>query len=55
LLPHLNKREKRRSAFIGAAIAMVTIPVLPSGLPVVLAGFGAVVGARARTKRQGQN
>ena len=55
LLPHLKKREKRKSALIGAAIAMVTIPVLPSGLPVVLAGFGAVVGARARTKKQGQN
>ncbi len=46
LVPHLKQRNKCKAALIGALVALVTIPILPSGLPVLLAAFGAVAMAR---------
>jgi 4-azaleucine resistance transporter AzlC len=40
LLPVLRDRDTRRVALLGAAIAVVTTPLLPAGLPVLLALTG---------------
>ncbi len=55
LLPHLKERDKRRSALIGAMVALITIPILPAGLPVLLAVSGALVSASAGTQTRGRN
>ena len=46
LVPHLKDRNKRRAAVIGAVVAVVTVPLLPAGFPVLLAALGAVVATR---------
>ena len=43
LLPHLSDRKKRLAALLGAAIAAISIPILPQGLPVLAAALGAVI------------
>ena len=43
LLPHVREKQKLRTAVLGAAIAVATIPFVPSGLPVLLAALSAVV------------
>lgn len=40
LLPSLRDRETRRVALLGAAVAVLTTPLLPAGLPVLLALVG---------------
>jgi len=40
VLPSLRDAATRRAALVGAAIALVTSPVLPAGLPVLLALIG---------------
>ena len=40
LLPALRDRETRRVALVGAAVAVLTTPLLPAGLPVLLALVG---------------
>ncbi|HLK02498.1 MAG TPA: AzlC family ABC transporter permease [Streptosporangiaceae bacterium] len=45
ILPKLSEHKTRNAALAGAAIALVTTPFLPAGLPVLLA-LGAVVLAR---------
>jgi 4-azaleucine resistance transporter AzlC len=40
LLPALRDRDTRRVALAGAAVAVLTTPVLPAGLPVLLALVG---------------
>lgn len=39
-LPALRERDKRLAALTGAAIALATVPLLPAGLPVLLALAG---------------
>jgi 4-azaleucine resistance transporter AzlC len=50
ILPAFRDREKRRAALAGAAIALVTTPVLPVGLPVLLALAGVLFAAGQREK-----
>ncbi len=40
ILPSLRRREPRRVAVVGAGVALATTPVLPAGLPVLLALSG---------------
>jgi 4-azaleucine resistance transporter AzlC len=40
VLPALRERDKRLAALTGAAIALATVPLLPAGLPVLLALAG---------------
>jgi 4-azaleucine resistance transporter AzlC len=40
LLPSLQDRDTRRVALLGAAVAVLTTPLLPAGLPVLLALVG---------------
>lgn len=40
VLPALRERDKRLAALTGAAIALATVPVLPAGLPELLALVG---------------
>jgi predicted branched-subunit amino acid permease len=40
LLPSLRDRDTRRVALLGAAVAVLTTPLLPAGLPVLLALVG---------------
>ncbi|SCG41020.1 4-azaleucine resistance probable transporter AzlC [Micromonospora echinaurantiaca] len=48
LLPSLRDRETRRMALAGAVLAVLTTPLLPAGLPVLLALAGpAVLAVRA--------
>ncbi len=51
LVPHLKQRNKCKAALIGALVALVTIPFLPTGLPVLLAAFGAVVMTRVDARK----
>ncbi|WP_428964380.1 AzlC family ABC transporter permease [Micromonospora fluostatini] len=43
LLPSLRDRDTRRVALVGAALAVLTTPFLPAGLPVLLALGGLLV------------
>ncbi|CAO5184768.1 branched chain amino acid efflux pump [Frankia sp. AiPs1] len=51
ILPALRDAPTRRGALAGAALAVGTAPVLPAGLPVVLAPLGLIAGLRGRTGR----
>jgi 4-azaleucine resistance transporter AzlC len=51
LLPHLSDRRKRLAALLGAVIAVISIPILPQGLPVLAAALGAVVAAGVGNKK----
>ncbi|HEU4424909.1 MAG TPA: AzlC family ABC transporter permease [Pilimelia sp.] len=52
LLPSLRDRDTRHVALAGAAVAVVTTPLLPAGLPVLLALTGlAVLALRPRRGR----
>lgn len=44
LLPSLRERRPRRAALAGAAIALASAPLLPAGLPVLLALAGVAAG-----------
>ncbi len=44
--PHLAKVGGRAAAVIGGCVALALSPLLPSGLPIVLASLGALVGLR---------
>lgn len=43
LLPSLRDRKTRRVALVGATLAVLTTPLLPAGLPVLLALAGVAV------------
>ncbi|MEV0397943.1 AzlC family ABC transporter permease [Polymorphospora rubra] len=43
ILPSLRDRDTRRVALLGALVAVVTTPLLPAGLPVLLALTGLAV------------
>ena len=51
LVPHLKDRNKRRAAVIGAVVALVTVPLLPAGFPVLLAALGALVATRIECRK----
>lgn len=44
--PHLEHRLGRRAAVGGAVIALVAIPFVPVGLPILCAGLAVLVGVR---------
>jgi 4-azaleucine resistance transporter AzlC len=46
VLPALRDAATRRAALLGAAIALATTPLLPAGVPVLLALLGLVAAAR---------
>jgi 4-azaleucine resistance transporter AzlC len=46
--PHIRSRDGRVSAIAGAVIALVTVPLLPAGAPIVVASLGAGVAILAR-------
>jgi 4-azaleucine resistance transporter AzlC len=48
IVPHLRRVEGRLAAALGAAIALVLVPVAPTGLPIVAASAAALVGLRRR-------
>jgi predicted branched-subunit amino acid permease len=43
LWPRLGNRDQRLIAVVGAAVAVVTAPLLPAGIPIVAAGSAVVV------------
>lgn len=59
LLPSLRDPETRRVALLGAGIAVLATPLLPAGLPVLLALAGlailALPAARAERRRTGED
>jgi len=54
IFPALRDRVTLRAALIGAAIALVTAPFLPAGLPVLLA-LAAVLSTLRQGKSKGKN
>jgi 4-azaleucine resistance transporter AzlC len=50
LWPRLAKLDQRRVALLGALIALVSVPLVPPGIPIVLASF-AVVASMVDTRR----
>jgi 4-azaleucine resistance transporter AzlC len=44
LWPRLVKLDQRLVAMLGALIALVCIPLVPPGIPIVLASFGVIAG-----------
>lgn len=51
LLPSLKDPGSRRAAAVGAVVALATTPFLPTGVPVLLALVGVLVGKVGRTDR----
>ena len=51
VLPALRERDKRLAALTGAAIALAAVPLLPTGLPVLLALAGLATLAIRHTPR----
>jgi 4-azaleucine resistance transporter AzlC len=51
LLPHIKERGKRRAAILGAGVALLTIPLVPSGVPVVLAASSAAIVSWGESRR----
>ncbi len=47
LAPQLNRPGARTAAVCGALLAIVLVPVVPVGLPVLAAVFGVAPGVRA--------
>jgi len=48
LAPQLHGRAPRIAALAGATIGLILTPLTPAGVPIVLAGLGALAGARAK-------
>lgn len=46
LMPLLSRRRDRWAAGLGAAICLVTLPVLPVGLPILVSATAVLVGVR---------
>jgi 4-azaleucine resistance transporter AzlC len=44
LWPRLAKLDQRRVAIVGALIALLFVPLVPPGIPIVLAGLAVVAG-----------
>jgi len=51
LAPHIRSKPGRVAALTGAAIAIVAIPMTPSGVPLLLAAIGIAPGWLARGNR----
>jgi 4-azaleucine resistance transporter AzlC len=49
IAPHLRRLDGRIAAVLGAAIALVLVPIAPPGVPIIAAGLGALVGLRTRS------
>lgn len=50
LVPHLRTLDGRLAAVIGAAVALVLVPVAPAGVPVLAASAAVLLGLRPRAK-----
>ena len=50
LAPHVRHRPGQVAALAAAAIALATLPVLPAGVPVLLAALGVIPGAWLRSR-----
>lgn len=50
--PHVRSRDGRVAAVAGAVIALVAVPLLPAGAPIVVASLGAGVALVARVLRR---
>jgi 4-azaleucine resistance transporter AzlC len=48
IAPHLRRIEGRLAAALGAAIALVLVPIAPTGVPIIAAGAAALIGLRRR-------
>jgi predicted branched-subunit amino acid permease len=44
MAPHLRRRDGRVAAVVGGAVALVSVPFVPVGVPVLLASVGVVPG-----------
>lgn len=53
LLPNLGGWDARRVALAGALVALATVPLLPSGLPVMLALAGLLLAGPAPPSKRG--
>ena len=51
LAPHLRTAPGRLAAVVAGVIALVTIPFVPTGVPILLAGLGAVPAAWLRSQQ----
>jgi 4-azaleucine resistance transporter AzlC len=49
--PHVRSTDGRIAAVAGAAIALVAVPLLPAGMPIVVASLGAGVALLWRARR----
>lgn len=47
--PHLAKVGGKQAALLGGALALVLSPILPAGVPILVAALACLVGLRART------
>ena len=46
LAPHLRSLDGKLAALLGATIALVLVPFVPEGLPILAAALAALVGLR---------
>ena len=52
LWPRLQDRDGRRLALAAAAVALLAVPLVPSGLPVLVAGGVALVVGVLHARRE---
>jgi 4-azaleucine resistance transporter AzlC len=48
LIPHLRKVGGKQTALLGAALAVALTPILPPGIPILVAAVASVLGLRRR-------
>lgn len=53
LVPHLRTLDGRLAAFIGTTVALLVVPVVPVGVPVLMAAVGVLVGLRTPPRTPG--
>jgi len=46
VMPHLETARGRAAAATGALLCLVTVPILPIGLPILVASAGVLFGVR---------
>jgi predicted branched-subunit amino acid permease len=48
IVPHVRRLDGKIAAVLGGAIALVLVPIAPTGVPIIAASAAALVGLRRR-------
>ena len=48
ILPMLKNKTTRNRVFLGTSLSLASIPLLPTGLPVLVSMFGLIIGRKTK-------